>query len=199
MISLGTPATAKLQSQVGEALSTIASQDFPEEWNGLVDVSTSRCLKDQNHTKSYRNSCRACRRITLSSTTVSWRRRTPSSAGKSRDINPWARCNTDAFLTDGDRNSARTGCTQRSTLCSSGSANLTLTFSRMSTSSSRHQRLSLCPPMLRLNYWRNRYYCLLSSSTISARKISLLSSRTTSTSLWVPRTGTAVMDGCEST
>lgn len=41
MISLGTPATARLQSQVGEALSTIASQDFPDEWTGLVDVRTN--------------------------------------------------------------------------------------------------------------------------------------------------------------
>ncbi|RXK37557.1 importin-alpha export receptor [Tremella mesenterica] len=37
MISLGTPATAKLQSQIGEGLSTIATLDFPEQWQGLVD------------------------------------------------------------------------------------------------------------------------------------------------------------------
>jgi hypothetical protein len=39
MIALGTPATARLQSQVGEALSVIAAQDFPENWEGLCDVS----------------------------------------------------------------------------------------------------------------------------------------------------------------
>jgi exportin-2 (importin alpha re-exporter) len=39
MIELGTPATARLQSQIGEALSMIASQDFPDQWEGLVDVS----------------------------------------------------------------------------------------------------------------------------------------------------------------
>jgi exportin-2 (importin alpha re-exporter) len=39
MIDLGTPATARLQSQIGEALSTIATLDFPEQWEGLVDVS----------------------------------------------------------------------------------------------------------------------------------------------------------------
>jgi exportin-2 (importin alpha re-exporter) len=39
MISLGTPGTAKLQSQISEALSTIATLDFPEEWEGLIDVS----------------------------------------------------------------------------------------------------------------------------------------------------------------
>ena len=38
MIALGTPQTARLQSQIGEGLSTIASLDFPEEWEGLVDV-----------------------------------------------------------------------------------------------------------------------------------------------------------------
>lgn len=39
MIALGTPATARLQSQIGEALSVIAAQDFPENWEGLCDVS----------------------------------------------------------------------------------------------------------------------------------------------------------------
>lgn len=42
MIALGTPATARLQSQIGEALSVIAAQDFPENWEGLCDVSTDR-------------------------------------------------------------------------------------------------------------------------------------------------------------
>jgi len=39
MIALGTPTTARLQSQIGEALSVIAAQDFPENWEGLCDVS----------------------------------------------------------------------------------------------------------------------------------------------------------------
>lgn len=39
MIALGTPQTARLQSQIGEGLSTIASIDFPEQWEGLVGVS----------------------------------------------------------------------------------------------------------------------------------------------------------------
>lgn len=39
MISLGTPQTARLQSQIGEGLATIASSDFPDKWEGLVDVS----------------------------------------------------------------------------------------------------------------------------------------------------------------
>jgi len=41
MIALGTPATARLQSQIGEALSVIAAQDFPENWEGLCDVSSA--------------------------------------------------------------------------------------------------------------------------------------------------------------
>ncbi len=41
MIALGNTTTARLQSQIGEGLSTIAEKDFPEEWDGLVDVSTS--------------------------------------------------------------------------------------------------------------------------------------------------------------
>lgn len=40
MIALGNPATARLQAQIGEGLSTVAEKDFPEEWDGLVDVST---------------------------------------------------------------------------------------------------------------------------------------------------------------
>lgn len=39
MIALGTPQTVRLQSQIGEGLSTIASIDFPENWETLVDVS----------------------------------------------------------------------------------------------------------------------------------------------------------------
>jgi exportin-2 (importin alpha re-exporter) len=39
MIALGTPATARLQSQISEALSTIATLDFPDDWEGLIDVS----------------------------------------------------------------------------------------------------------------------------------------------------------------
>jgi exportin-2 (importin alpha re-exporter) len=39
MIALGTPQTANIQSQIGEGLSTIASSDFPDKWDGLVDVS----------------------------------------------------------------------------------------------------------------------------------------------------------------
>jgi exportin-2 (importin alpha re-exporter) len=39
MIALGTPSTAKLQAQIGEGLSAIAQSDFPERWEGLVDVS----------------------------------------------------------------------------------------------------------------------------------------------------------------
>lgn len=42
MIALGNPATAKLQAQIGEGLATIAEKDFPEEWEGLVDVSASQ-------------------------------------------------------------------------------------------------------------------------------------------------------------
>lgn len=38
MIALGTPGTARLQSQISEALSTIATLDFPDEWEGLIDV-----------------------------------------------------------------------------------------------------------------------------------------------------------------
>ena len=41
MIALGTPATALLQAQVGEGLATIAEIDFPDQWNGLVDVSAA--------------------------------------------------------------------------------------------------------------------------------------------------------------
>ncbi|KAL1410407.1 importin-alpha export receptor [Vanrija albida] len=37
MIALGTPQTAKLQSQIGEGLSTIAGLDFPDKWEGLID------------------------------------------------------------------------------------------------------------------------------------------------------------------
>ncbi|KAK4688334.1 exportin-2 (importin alpha re-exporter), partial [Tremellales sp. Uapishka_1] len=37
MIGLGTPKTAILQSQIGEGLSTIASLDFPDKWEGLCD------------------------------------------------------------------------------------------------------------------------------------------------------------------
>lgn len=45
MISLATPATSRLQSQIGEGLSTIAASDFPEQWEGLVDVRcASLCL-----------------------------------------------------------------------------------------------------------------------------------------------------------
>lgn len=40
MIALGTPETARLQSQIGEGLSHIASVDFPDQWEGLVDVSS---------------------------------------------------------------------------------------------------------------------------------------------------------------
>ena len=39
MISLATPETARLQSQIGAALSHIASLDFPDKWDGLIDVS----------------------------------------------------------------------------------------------------------------------------------------------------------------
>ena len=39
MISLATPQTALLQKQVGEALAMVAEQDFPDQWEGLVDVS----------------------------------------------------------------------------------------------------------------------------------------------------------------
>lgn len=45
MIALGTPQTARLQSQIGEGLSTIASIDFPEQWDGLVDVSNIRLVR----------------------------------------------------------------------------------------------------------------------------------------------------------
>jgi exportin-2 (importin alpha re-exporter) len=45
MIALGTPTTARLQSQIGEALSMIAAQDFPENWEGLCDVSEERASK----------------------------------------------------------------------------------------------------------------------------------------------------------
>lgn len=38
MIALGTPQTSRLQSQIGEGLSHIASLDFPGEWEGLCDV-----------------------------------------------------------------------------------------------------------------------------------------------------------------
>ncbi|ORX36025.1 Cse1-domain-containing protein [Kockovaella imperatae] len=37
MIALGSPATAKLQAQIGEGLAIIAEKDFPEQWEGLVD------------------------------------------------------------------------------------------------------------------------------------------------------------------
>ncbi|WWC58466.1 uncharacterized protein I303_101008 [Kwoniella dejecticola CBS 10117] len=37
MIALGTPQTARLQSQIGEGLSHIASLDFPSQWEGLCD------------------------------------------------------------------------------------------------------------------------------------------------------------------
>ncbi|WVQ82556.1 hypothetical protein IAT38_004685 [Cryptococcus sp. DSM 104549] len=37
MIALGTPQTARLQSQIGEGLSYVASLDFPHEWEGLCD------------------------------------------------------------------------------------------------------------------------------------------------------------------
>lgn len=48
MIALGTPATARLQSQIGESLSMIAAQDFPEKWEGLCDVSQqARCNPDR--------------------------------------------------------------------------------------------------------------------------------------------------------
>ena len=38
MIALGSPGTARLQAQIGEGLATVAERDFPEEWDGLVDV-----------------------------------------------------------------------------------------------------------------------------------------------------------------
>ncbi|WWC86346.1 uncharacterized protein L201_001219 [Kwoniella dendrophila CBS 6074] len=37
MIALGTSQTARLQSQIGEGLSHIATLDFPNEWEGLCD------------------------------------------------------------------------------------------------------------------------------------------------------------------
>ncbi|TYJ56359.1 hypothetical protein B9479_002907 [Cryptococcus floricola] len=37
MIALGTPQTARIQSQIGEGLSHIASLDFPNQWEGLCD------------------------------------------------------------------------------------------------------------------------------------------------------------------
>ena len=39
MIALGNPATSRLQAQIGEGLATVAEKDFPDEWDGLVDVS----------------------------------------------------------------------------------------------------------------------------------------------------------------
>lgn len=44
MIALGTPKTQRLQAQIGEGLSTIASSDFPEKWEGLIDVSCLKCI-----------------------------------------------------------------------------------------------------------------------------------------------------------
>nr|ODN90508.1 hypothetical protein L203_01617 [Cryptococcus depauperatus CBS 7841] len=38
MISLGTPQTAKLQSQIGKGWGYIISLDFPDDWEGLCDV-----------------------------------------------------------------------------------------------------------------------------------------------------------------
>ncbi|WVN87912.1 uncharacterized protein L203_103109 [Cryptococcus depauperatus CBS 7841] len=37
MISLGTPQTAKLQSQIGKGWGYIISLDFPDDWEGLCD------------------------------------------------------------------------------------------------------------------------------------------------------------------
>ena len=48
MIALGSPATAKLQAQIGEGLATVAEMDFPEEWEGLVDVSCSLHILDKS-------------------------------------------------------------------------------------------------------------------------------------------------------
>lgn len=41
MISLGSAQTAKVQSQIGEALAHVASIDFPLQWEGLIDVSVA--------------------------------------------------------------------------------------------------------------------------------------------------------------
>lgn len=52
MIALGTPKTQRLQAQIGEGLSTIASSDFPEKWEGLIDVSCHRLCCTTDNTRS---------------------------------------------------------------------------------------------------------------------------------------------------
>ena len=52
MIALGTPKTQRLQAQIGEGLSTIASSDFPEKWEGLIDVSYHRLCCTTDKTRS---------------------------------------------------------------------------------------------------------------------------------------------------
>jgi hypothetical protein len=39
MVSLSTPALSRLQAQVGEAVAEVAGVDFPDRWEGLIDVS----------------------------------------------------------------------------------------------------------------------------------------------------------------
>ncbi|WVR05966.1 hypothetical protein IAU60_002994 [Kwoniella sp. DSM 27419] len=46
MIALGTAQTARLQSQIGEGLSHIATLDFPNEWEGLCDELVSSLTPD---------------------------------------------------------------------------------------------------------------------------------------------------------
>ncbi|ORY33698.1 Cse1-domain-containing protein [Naematelia encephala] len=46
MIALGTPQTARLQAQIGEGLATVASKDFPERWEGLVDELVASLSQD---------------------------------------------------------------------------------------------------------------------------------------------------------
>lgn len=85
MIALGTPQTARLQAQVGEGLATVASCDFPERWEKLVDVSagppTSYALGgDADEDRSWYP---PCRRTTSSLITECSRLLIPSSAGES--------------------------------------------------------------------------------------------------------------------
>lgn len=53
MINLARPQTALLQAQIGEGLATVASYDFPDEWNNLVDVSfASACQAEADEVGS---------------------------------------------------------------------------------------------------------------------------------------------------
>ena len=69
MIALGSKETTMIQAQIGEGLSTIAEMDFPDQWEGLVDVSL--WISNKYRLMGFgRNWSPVCLLITLSSIMV---------------------------------------------------------------------------------------------------------------------------------